>query len=78
MVDSVEIDGELATADICYFDNLVLFDVADPNNPADDIVFNEAQESAQVRWDMRLLNGRWLLFDGVELKRLDGGDLCGF
>lgn len=77
-VETTSLSGDTATVTTCYFDTLVLFDIADPTNTADDIVFNEVKESARVRWNLRRLNGSWLLYDGIDLEALTGGDLCGF
>lgn len=77
-VETASVSGDTATVATCYLDTLILFDVADPTDTTDDIVFNEVKESARVRWNLRRLNGSWLLYDGVDLEALTGGDLCGF
>ena len=77
-IEDVSISDSSAFVTICAFDTVVIFDVADPTNPADDIIYNDAKESYRVRWELRLLENRWLLFDNVGLEDLKDGDLCGF
>ena len=77
-VESVSLTGNLASVTACAYDTVVLFDVADPANPSDDIVFNDTVESARVKWELRELAGRWLIVADHRLGVLTGGDLCAF
>ena len=60
------------------YDTVVIFDVADPTNSADNIIFNDEKGSYRVRWELHLEGGRWLIASGETLDKLSGGDLCGF
>ena len=77
-IEDVNISGDAAFVTICAFDTVVIFDIGDPTNSADDIIYNDAKESYRVRWELRQLDDRWLLFDNVGLEDLKDGDLCGF
>jgi hypothetical protein len=77
-IEDVRLAAETAFVTICGFDTVVIFDVADPTNPGDDIIYNEEQASYRVRWELHALNGTWLLYDSVGLEDRPGGDLCAF
>lgn len=77
-IENVGFEGESAFVTICDFDTVEIYDIVDPSDPADDILYNGDIASTRVRWEMRLVDGRWLLFQGTELERLTGGDLCAF
>ena len=77
-VEDVSIAGQVAYVTACAFDTVVLFDVSDPTNPDDDIVFNDTTESARVKWELHRSGDRWLIFSDVRLEVLTGGDLCAF
>ena len=77
-VESVFVSGELAHLTACAYDTVVIFDVADPTNSADNIIFNDEKGSYRVRWELHLEGGRWLIASGETLDKLSGGDLCGF
>ncbi|MCU1400683.1 MAG: hypothetical protein JWN62_3792 [Acidimicrobiales bacterium] len=77
-VDSVGFEGNFAFVTICDLDSVEIYDVADPENADDDILYNGDVASTKVRWEMHFDGHRWLLFQGAELARLDGGDLCGY
>ncbi len=74
--ESVAFEGDDAFVTICAYDTGVLFDAQDPLNPDDDIVVDDSKNSYRVRWQMSRPDGRWLLFEGVQLQRLDEGNLC--
>lgn len=74
--ESVGFEGDAAFVTICAYDTGVLFDIQDPENPDDDIVVDDGTSSYRVRWEMQLESGRWLMFEGVQIQRLDEGDLC--
>ncbi len=77
-VDDVEIDGESAIVNGCAFDSVVVFDVSNPSDPDDDIIFDDLLASTRLNWELRNTNGFWRLFANTRLERLEGGDLCGF
>jgi hypothetical protein len=77
-IDDVTIAGDIAFVKICSLDSGVLFDVQDPDNPDDDIIFDDSIASRRVTWEMRLTDGIWLRYEGTNLEKLSGGDLCGF
>jgi hypothetical protein len=77
-VDDVILGGDVAFVTICGLDSIVLFDIVDPANPGDDIVFDDSTISQRVKWEMRRTNGVWLMFEGTELERSTGEDLCDF
>jgi len=77
-VDDSTVADTTGTVTACTYDTVVIYDIADPANPADDIIFDDSTTSLLVRWDMRLVKGRWLMFASTELKGMDGVDLCGF
>ncbi len=77
-VDKVSVEGESAFVSVCLYDPVVVYDIADPTNPSDDIIYNEERNSYETRWEMRQSAGRWLLFERRDLRSLKGGDLCGF
>ncbi len=77
-VEEVSAVGDSAFVTSCAYDTVVIFDIADPANPDDDIVFDGDKVSTRVRWELRQKNGHWLLYKGTPLDRRDGGDLCGF
>ena len=77
-IDSVTFNRESAFVAICAFDSAIVYDIGDPTNADDDIIFNDERNSYDVRWEMRQVNGRWILFEGVNLRTLKDGDLCGF
>jgi hypothetical protein len=77
-IESVGFEGASAFVQICAYDTVVIFDVADPTNPGDDIIYDEEKVSFKVRWELREVEGRWLLFEGTNLEELKDGDLCGF
>ena len=77
-VESVKLTGDSAFATVCTYDTGVLFDIADPANPDDDIIFNDQKHSYRVRWELHQLGGRWLMYTGTGLDDASGSDLCGF
>ena len=77
-VDDVVLGGDTAFVTTCNYDDVVIFDVADPTNPADDVVFNDIKASRIAKWEMRLVNGIWLRYEGTAIEKLTDGDLCGF
>lgn len=77
-IDRIQIEGTSAFVSICAYDTIVIYDVADPFNPDDDIIYNEDKDSYLVRWEMRQVDATWLLYAGKQSQRLDEGDLCGF
>lgn len=77
-IEDVTFEGESAFVTICAFDTVVIFDIADPSNPSDDIIYNDLQNSSRVRWEMRQRDGRWLFYASETLESLPGGDMCGF
>ncbi len=77
-IDSIHFEGKSAFVSICAYDTIVIYDVADPSNPADDIIYNGDKDSYLVRWEMRKVDATWLLYEGKQTQRLDEGDLCGF
>ena len=77
-VESVRVFDQQASVVACGFDDIVIFDVGDPRDPNDDVVFNDSVGSARTTWTMERANNRWLIRDGVPSQELAGGDLCGF
>ena len=77
-VESVGFEGDSAFVTSCLFDAVIVFDVADPSNPDDDIVYNDERNSYEARWELRKQDGQWLFFDETDLQSLKDGDLCGF
>ena len=77
-VESVGFEGESAFVTVCTYDTAILYDIADPQNPDDDIVINDNMDSYRVRWELQLSNDKWLLFTNEGIDELHGGDLCGF
>jgi hypothetical protein len=77
-IDGVTLRGDSAFVTDCTYDTIVVFDVADPTNPDDDIIYNEEKNSYQTVWEMRLDGGIWLLYGGADLQSQKDGDLCGF
>jgi hypothetical protein len=77
-VEGVSLTENSASVTACAYDTVVLFDVADPADPSDDIVFNDTVESARVKWELHKLAGRWLIVTDSRLGVLTGGDLCAF
>jgi len=77
-IESVGFEGEAAFVTSCLFDSVIVFDIADPANPDDDIIYNDERNSYETRWELRLVGSRWLLYDGVDIRSLKDGDLCGF
>jgi hypothetical protein len=77
-IENVTVSGDVATLIACNFDTIVLFNIADPATPDDDVVVNDHVASFRVRWEMRLLDGRWLPYEGTNLEQgVDGVDICG-
>lgn len=77
-VEDITVGGDVAYLDVCSFDNSILFDIVDPANPADDIVFNDEVESNRTRWEMRQKDGVWLQYNGVTQESKRDGDICDF
>lgn len=77
-VESVGFEGSSAFVTICVYDTVQIYDIGDLGNPDDDILYNGNVTSSRVRWEMRTEDGRWLLYSGTDIDRLDEGDLCGF
>ena len=77
-IEGTRLASESAFVTTCTYDTLVIFDVADPANPADDIVYNDGKASFRARWELRQQAGKWLIFTGETLDKLSGGDLCEF
>ena len=77
-IDAVTLAGSTGTVTACTYDTVVIYDAPAPGVTGDGIVFDDGTTSLLVRWDMRLVEGRWLMFASTELKRLEGADLCGF
>ena len=77
-VESVGFEGGSAYVTVCTYDRAVLFDIADPLNPDDDIVINDNKDSYRVRWELRRSNDAWLLYTNKSIDQLHGGDLCEF
>ncbi len=76
--DNVVFLGDSAFATICQYDTVVIYDIADPANADDDIIYNDEKNSYRVRWELRKLEDKWLLFRGERLQELKEGDLCEF
>ena len=77
-VESINVEGDRSFLTMCGYDTVVIYDVADPANPADDIVFNDQSASFRVRWELRLDDGRWRIFAGETVDQKFDADLCGF
>jgi hypothetical protein len=77
-IESVGFEGASAFVTICSFDTVIIYDIVDPVNPDDDIVYDDDQVSSHVRWEMRQEGERWLLYEGINSEVLQGGDLCAF
>ena len=77
-IEDVRLAADAAFVTICGFDTVVIFDVADPTDPGDDIIYNEEQASYRVRWELHASKGTWLLYDSVGLEDRQDGDLCAF
>ncbi|MCU1387341.1 MAG: hypothetical protein JWL72_679 [Ilumatobacteraceae bacterium] len=75
-IEGVGFEGDVAFVNICVYDTAVLYDIVDPANPDDDIVYNDNVDSYRARWEMRYDGGRWLLFEGTSLERVIGENLC--
>ena len=75
-IEGVGFEGDAAFVDTCVYDTGVLYDIADPTDPDDDIVYNDNVDSYRTRWEMRFDGSRWLLFQGQSTGRLIGGNLC--
>ena len=76
--DDVAFVDESAFATICQYDTVVIYDISDPTNPDDDIIYNDEKNSYRVRWELQKLDDQWLLFRGERLQELKEGDLCEF
>ncbi len=77
-VEQVTLAGDAAFVTDCANDTIVIFDVVDPANPADDIVFRGEQISYRVTWTLARIDGRWLVASGETIDQRVDGDLCGF
>ena len=77
-IEEVRLDGASAFVTTCLYDTVVIFDIADPANPTDDIIYNEEKNSYEIRWEMRQVGDHWYLFERVDLRSLKDGDLCAF
>jgi len=77
-VESVTVEGATATVVSCAFDAATLYDINDPANPDDDVVFDDSQNSTRSQWHMALTNGHWLPASSTQLETQSGGTLCGF
>lgn len=77
-IESSVLAGDVAFVVICALDAGVLFDVGDLATSSDDIVFDDSTVSLRVQWEMRRPDGVWLMFEGINLEKLTGGDLCEF
>ena len=77
-VESVVVGGDVAFVFVCDYDAGIVFDVGDPANPSDDVVFDDSVLSARVKWELHRSGDGWAKFDGVNLETRSGGDLCGF
>ena len=74
---TTSIDGSVATVVVCIFDSVIVFDIADPANPDDDVVVNDAQDSTTSLIELRQLDGRWLWFDNETVNSTPGVNSCG-
>ncbi len=77
-IDRVWLVGERAFVATCLYDTIVLFDVQDPLDPTDDIVFDDSVYSEHVRWTMEPTPLGWRIAERItSLERYDE-DMCGF
>jgi len=76
-VRATSIDGSVATVVVCIFDSVIVFDIADPANPDDDVVVNDAQDSTTSRVELRQRDGHWLWFDNETVNSTPGVNSCG-
>lgn len=76
VIEEIEVDAATASVTACGYDDVVVFDVADPTNPDDDIVFNDSTLSTRVRWIMQRVGDLWRRTDGVQLAAREGDGLC--
>lgn len=70
------VDSDTADVTACATDGLVLFDIADPANPDDDIVLNDAVNSYLGVWRMAEVDGQWLRVVILDLDRFAGQQTC--
>ena len=75
-VESTNITGETAVIIACSYDTATLFDVSDPVNPDDDVVFDDSQYSTRTQWLLSRVDGRWSVVAANDLERAPGGALC--
>lgn len=78
VVEGVEIDGSVAYVTACGYDTVIIYDLVDPANPDDDIIFDDSVPSTRVRWEMHVFEGHWLRYSGQDIETKQGGELCGF
>lgn len=78
-VDAVDVHSPTeASLTACAFDTVVLFDIRDPNNPEDDVVFDESAVGAITTWKLALEEGSWQWVSASVVSESIGQDICDF
>ena len=77
-IEAVHVNGDSAFVTTCAYDTVVIFDIEDPANSFDDIVYDDSVGSGRVAWELRQIDNVWRIYSGTTLVRMDGHDLCGF
>jgi hypothetical protein len=68
--------GKSATVTTCIVDGMVVYDIADPSNPHDDIVFNDRLVATRTSWTMSLTRVGWRRSAAHVVKEWIGKDRC--
>jgi hypothetical protein len=78
-VESVQLaaGGKSATLTTCVVDGMVVYDIADPFNPHDDVVFNDRLVATRTTWAMWPTKAGWRRSAAYLVKEWVGKDRCG-
>jgi hypothetical protein len=76
-IEDVEIVGDsVALVTVCAYDSIVIYDIANPAEASDDLVFDDQRISNRARWELHLEGSGWRIFSGVQLTIQQGDGLC--
>ena len=70
------VDASTAEVATCIYDPVVMYDVAKPDDPSDDIVFDENEYSTRSSWKLTKVDSRWRIADGSVEKKSIGANRC--
>jgi hypothetical protein len=70
------VKGDEAVVLVCAVDSVILFDVRNPEDSTDDIIFDESTVSSRTEWVVRKTGRGWVRSSGETAAEVVGEGLC--